>query len=269
MRRSAAGAWLTAIGAAALSAGTVLGNGAPRPLPRPEPAPEPRPPVVIQPAQPVKEPEGVKSRLTIEARDDVNESILVIPRSLAAGAPKPGNVAPGNAPAEAPKGAAGRPLNARDAVAGLALSLAVVVGGMTLVRRSGGAMRPLVLAVAGAGVLGSAGLLMADIPGPGPRPRPRPPIPPQPPVEVQPPIPLPAIVSFTGPVYVQISDTATECKLIVNRRLLARLSDTAAKPVANPGGGNVGGGKIPVDPPVVNPRPQPQPGIGIVPPPPG
>jgi hypothetical protein len=228
---------LPAAGAVLLTAGMAWANGAPAPAPRPpvRPLPPPvEPPVNVEPAK--AEPDfkaDAKAQLTIEARDDVNESRLIIPRKLAGAA------------GAGPRGDAGDqglpPLNL--AMAGIAMSAAVAVGGLWLVRTRRVSATTAKLAAGASVLLGVGGWVIADVPAPRPVPRPRPPVvaPPQPPK-----VELPAAV-LTGPVLIQYVDEGNEIKLVVNRRMLAKLGPAAPKPVEAPPAPPIVPGGIPVE----------------------
>jgi hypothetical protein len=207
---------------------------------------QPRPPRV-QPKPPA-EADGVKSQLIIEARDDAAEtgSVLLIPKSLMAEA-KPGvGAVPGGA-----GGAGGGMPPVNMAVAGLAMSAAVVAGGLWLVRRTGPVRRgelAVGAAVAVAAVVLGGSMLWADV-APFPRP-PRPPVVPprppvQPPVSSEPASDLPKVklppAVLSGPVTVRFTDDK-EIKLIVSRKMLAMLVSDG-----KPEGKAPEGGKIPVE----------------------
>lgn len=224
-------AGLAAAALSYLAVSSALANGAPRPIrPRPVP-PEPavNPEVAPGPVRPEIIPNG---RLTIEARDDVNAMRLQIPREMFNALqprPKPEVKADAGIGPE------------RTVAAGIALSAAMMVGGLWLVR----SVRParalfVVPALVGIG----AAAVWADVAPRPPRPQPLPPIqvdPPAPPVVV-----LPAVL--TGPILVEIVDGIKEAKLIVNRKMLASLADKpfriqpaepirppAAEPIRPPG----------------------------------
>lgn len=224
---------LPAAGAVLLTAGMAWANGAPPPAPRPplRPLPPDPPAVKVEPVQAEAEfKTDAKAQLTIEARDDINESRLIIPRKLAGAA------------GAGPRGDAGDqglpPLNL--AMAGIAMSAAVAFGGLWLVRTRRVSATTAKLAAGAAVLLGVGGWVIADVPAPRPFPRPRPPVVAPPKVELPPAV-------LTGPVLIQYVDEGNEIKLVVNRRMLAKLGPAAPKPVEAPQAPPIVPGGIPVE----------------------
>lgn len=152
-------------------------------------------PRVQKPAAPT----GMKSEVLVKAAN-VSMAHLVIPAKVLARLAE-----------KAPRASAA-PTGPRTVVAGIALSAALVVGGLQLVRRknTGARQTALLLTLSGAIVFVAASAVWADIaPGPGPR---RPVLPPEQPVQQ----PDSAPPGLTLPVYIDLGGEGDQVTLTLS-----------------------------------------------------